>query len=234
MLPDQVGFSTHVTPKTPTGRGHDARIRRWVRVVCGLLAVGCLVVLAGSWFYFRTLTDAETAYHRHDLVTALRLTRQHLARWPFSRSAHRIAACCLSRLDQPDEAEIEYKAARPLDLDDQHVRAFGLVKGNRRDDAIQAYSEILKHRPEDVMALRRMAAVQISERLWEDALSSAERLIKAPGGTVIGHTLAGVVNYNMNEPERAVVAFSHVLDLDPELKEMPLNPPVDVLGRVRT
>ena len=41
---------------------------------------------------------------------------------------------------------------------------------------------------------------------------------------MIGHTLAGVVSHDTNEPERAVVDFGRVLALDPELKQMPLRP----------
>ena len=45
-----------------------------------------------------------------------------------------------------------------------------------------------------------------------------------PAGAVIGHTLAGVVHHNTGESERAVAAFGRVLELDPELEQMPLRP----------
>jgi tetratricopeptide (TPR) repeat protein len=49
-------------------------------------------------------------------------------------------------------------------------------------------------------------------------------LVKIPAGTVIGHTLAGVVHHNTGEFEEAVEDFSRVLELDPDLKQMPLKP----------
>ena len=135
-----------------------------------------------------------------------------------------LAARCLSRLGQLDQAEPLFQKAVPLDLEDQHIRAFGLVVNNRREPAILAYREILERRPDDVLALSRLAAVLISESRWDDVLEASERLIKIPAGTVIGHTLAGVVHHNTGDSELAVFAFSRVLELDPELKQMPLKP----------
>ena len=104
------------------------------------------------------------------------------------------------------------------------IRAYALVLNNRREPAIQAYREILNRWPDDVLALSRMAGVLISERRWNDALETAERLIKIPDGAVIGHTLAGVVYHNTGDSELAVFAFSRVIELDPDLKQMPLKP----------
>ena len=41
---------------------------------------------------------------------------------------------------------------------------------------------------------------------------------------MIGHTLAGVVHHNTGDSELAVFAFSRVIELDPDLKQMPLKP----------
>ncbi len=82
-------------------------------------------------------------------------------RRPSSRQAALMAARCLSRLGQPDRAETHYKKAGHLDFEDLHIRAFGLVVNNRREPAIQAYREILERRPDDVLALSRMAGVFI-------------------------------------------------------------------------
>ncbi len=49
-------------------------------------------------------------------------------------------------------------------------------------------------------------------------------MIEVPEGAVIGHTLAGVVHHNTRDSELAVFAFSRVIELDPDLKRMPLKP----------
>src|SRR5262249_51184365 len=148
----------------------------------------------------------------------------HLARRPGSRSASLLAARCLSRLGRPDRAEELYQRDLPLDVEDMHLRAYALVLANRREPAIRAYREILERRPLDVLALSRFAAVLISESRWGETLDVAHRLIEIPDGAVIGHTLAGVVHHNTKAPELAVFAFDRVLELDPELRHMPLKP----------
>jgi tetratricopeptide (TPR) repeat protein len=175
-------------------------------------------------FNARALVEADAAYRRNDLETTLRIAKGHLARWPFSRYAASLTARCLSRLGRPDEAEPYYQRAGSLGFEDRHIRAYALVVNNHREPAIQAYREILASRPDDVLALSRMAAVLISESRWGDVLEAANRLIKVPAGAVIGHTLAGVAYHNTYDSELAVFEFDRVLQLDPELKWMPLKP----------
>jgi len=196
----------------------------WAAIAGGLIATALLAMLIRSELYPADLAEADAAYRRNDLGTALRLAQGYLARRPTNRRAALLAARCLSRLGQPDQAETHYRKAGHLDFEDQHIRAFGLVVNNRREPAIQAYREILERRPDDVLALSRMAGVLISESRWDDALETSERLIKIPDGAVIDHTLAGVVNHNKRDSELAVFAFSRVLELDPDLKKMPLKP----------
>jgi tetratricopeptide (TPR) repeat protein len=200
------------------------RWRRRAAFACGLIVIGLVAAFARSELYPADLAEAEASYRRDDLRTALGLAEGHLARRPFNRQAALLAARCLSRLGQPDQAEPHYRKAGHLDFEDQHIRAFGLVVNNRREPAIQAFREILERRPNDVLALSRMAGVLVSERRWDDALEASERLIKVPEGAVVGHTLAGVVHHNTRDSELAVFAFSRVLELDPDLKQMPLKP----------
>jgi tetratricopeptide (TPR) repeat protein len=198
--------------------------RRCAAIVAGLIAAGLLASFAWSEFHPAVLAEAEAAYRRNDLESALRIAQAHLARRPFSRQAALLAARCLSRLGRLDQAEPYYRKAEPLDLTDQHVRAYALVLSNRREPAIQAYRELLARSPNDVLALSRMAAVQISESRWQDTLDTSGRLIKIPEGEVIGQTLAGVVHHNTHDYEFAVLAFDRVLELDPNLERMPLKP----------
>ena len=194
-----------------------------------MLSGGVIIALLAAvigWFEYDppALARAEAAYRRNELDAALRMARGHLDRRPYSRSAAILSARCLSRLGRPKEAEPYYQKASPLGLEDRHIRAYAFVLSNARDPAILAYQEILRLWPQDVLALRRMAAVLISESRWYDAMDAARRLIQIPSAAVIGHTLAGVVNHNTGESEDAVNAFDQVMVLDPELKQMPLKP----------
>ena len=189
-----------------------------------MIVTGSLAAVVWSELYPADLARAEAAYRSNHLRAALRVAEGRLARRPSSRHAALLAARCLSRLGRPDEAEEFYRKATPLDLEDLHIRAYALVLANRREPAIRAYRDILDRRPDDVLALSRMAAVLISESRWAEVLDVGRRLIQIPDGAVIGHTLTGVVHHNTRDPELAVFAFDRVVALDPALERMPLKP----------
>src|SRR5438105_2732226 len=119
-----------VVPAPPRSLARSRRGRRWrtgAAIGGGLIATGLLAAIAWSELHPAALAEAEAAYHRNRLDTALRAAEGHLARRPSSRSAARLVARCLSRLGRPDQAELYYRKAAPLDLEDQHVRAYALV-----------------------------------------------------------------------------------------------------------
>ena len=194
-------------------------------VSIGLLAA---VVCLTAWNVTRSeaLPQAQEAFARGDLGSCLQHALDHLDRRPWSRAAAILAARCLSQLDYADAAEPYYKRAGSLDLNDLQIRAFGLVRGNHRQRAINAYEEILARSPDNVTALRRLAAVQLTENNTPQLEGLANRLINSPQGAVIGYTLQGAVAHNDRNYERAVEAYLHVLERDPDLRLMPLPRPL--------
>jgi len=168
------------------------------------------------------LPEASRAYVRGDLALCLQHALDHLDRRPWSREAALWAARCLSRLDYSGEAEPYFQRAGRLTLNDSQIRAYGLVRGPHSERAIPIYDEILARSPENVTALRRLAAVELARNNTEALLKLADRLSHVPNGAVIGFTLRGVVYHNHKNPQQAVAAFEHLLELDPELREMPM------------
>src|SRR5262249_45750585 len=140
-----------------------SRRGRRAAILCGVIAAGLSVAIAWSELHPRALALADAAYRRNNLEASLRLAKGHLARRPFSRHAALVVPGCFSGLGRPDEAEPYYRKAGTLNVEDQHTRAYALVLANRREPAIRAYREILDRRPDDVLALSRLAAVLISE-----------------------------------------------------------------------
>lgn len=187
-----------------------------------LTLAGLSVLSAWNLTRSEALDHARRAYKWGDLVPCLRDSLDHLDRRPWSRDAALLAAQCLSRLDYADDAEPYYRRAGRLTLDTQQIRAYGLVRGNHRQRAIQAYEEILKYWPNDVTALRRLAGVQMTQGNDPEVLRLAERAIRIPEGAVIGYSLAGVVHHHSKHPLESVIAFERVLRIDPELRVMPL------------
>jgi tetratricopeptide (TPR) repeat protein len=195
----------------------------WRGLILGLFVLSGAAALT-AWVLTRSeaLAEARQAYTRNDLARCLEHALDHLERRPWSGEAALLAARCLSRLDYADAAEPYYRRAGPLELGDLQIRAYGLVRGNHRQRAIEAYEQILARWPENVTALRRLAAVQLSQDNIPQLLALAERLEKVPGGAALGATLRGVVAHNENDYEQAVTSFERVLQLDPDLREMPL------------
>jgi tetratricopeptide (TPR) repeat protein len=110
-----------------------------------------------------------------------------------------------------------------LDLDDLHVRAYGLVRGNRRREAEAAYREILARWPDDPLALRRLAAELMTVMRWDEALGLAERLRRTPGGDVDGLAMVAAIQHQDNK-EGAVAAYRRLFEVDPQLRRLPSSP----------
>ncbi len=190
-----------------------------------LLSTAIVVALGTGWNLTRSdeLAEAERAYGRVNLVGCLQHALDHLERQPWSREAALLAARSLSRLDFPEEAETYFRRAGPLSLNDQQIRAYGLARGPHPERAIPAYRELLGLAPDNVTAMRRLAAVLLSQGDKDQLLELADRLDRVPGGEVIGAMLRGTVYHNSKNPQRAVAAFERVLELDPDLHEMPAS-----------
>lgn len=199
------------------------RAGRLAKYLLGIgFSIALLVLTAWNLTRSQALVSAHQAYARGDLSPCLEHALDHLTRRPWSREAALLAARCLSQLDHADAAEPYYKHAGSLELNDLHIRAFGLVRANQRQRAIEAYEKILTRWPDNVTALRRLAAVQFTEKNIPQLESLANRLIQNPNGMIIGYSLDGAVAHSEKNYERAVAAFEHVLDHDPELRTMPL------------
>lgn len=217
-------------PQQPTGpllvspaRRPAARRHRLRAISIRIFIVVTLLVLTG-WNVTRSnsLNAAQAAAVKGDRAGCLQHALDHLDRQPWSRSAALLAARSLSQLDFAEKAEPYYNRAGALSLDDLQVRAFGLFRGNRLDDAIRVYDEILTRSPNNVTALRRLAAVQLARNDNDALMALSARLTGLPEGKAIGETLLGVVQHNNKNTEAAAAAFEAVLADDPSLKSMPL------------
>jgi tetratricopeptide (TPR) repeat protein len=198
--------------------------KRALKIIFAIFLLGLSSVTAWNLTRSTAVLEARRAYARGELVQGLSRALEHLDRQPWSSEAALIAANCLSRLDYSGLAEAYYRRAGNLGLNDLQTRAYALARGPHPELAIPAYNEILARSPENVTAMRRLAGVLLALSKGEELLDLAQRLDQIPKGAVIGATLRGVVYHNDKIPQQAVNAFERVLELDPELQEMPLPP----------
>lgn len=194
------------------------------RVLAGRAAALLGLVALTGWNLIRSdaLDEAREASARKRNVMAVRLALDHLDRRPWSREAARIAGRSLSRLGYAAQAEPYYRRGGPLGPGDLHARAFGLLRANDRDEARRAYEAILQRWPDDPIALRHLAVLRMLEGDLGASVELSERLARVPGQEVVGLTMVGTYQNHSKEFELAVAAFDRVLELDPDLSEMPL------------
>ncbi|QDV39362.1 tetratricopeptide repeat protein [Tautonia plasticadhaerens] len=198
----------------------------WASTAAGRIALLSALLAVTAWNVTRSaaLGEAEGADRRGDDVTALQRALDHLDRRPWSRRAARVAALCLSRLDFAVLAEPYYRRAGALDLDDLHVRAFGLVRGNHRLRAEATYQAILRRWPDDPTALRRLGAELITMMRWDEARAVADRLARTPAGEVDGLAMIGAIEHHRRRRSAAIAAYRRVLEVDPGLRRLPADP----------
>jgi tetratricopeptide (TPR) repeat protein len=199
------------------GSRRSCRIGLYLAITGGMIG-------AASWFLtrFDPVGRASTAFDRRQYLFALQAAQAHLEWYPNDRRASLLAARCLMRLGRYTQAEASYRKAAPLDLADAHARAYNLVNLNEPKRAVLAYDELLKRWPDDVLALKRVAAVRMGTVQWRDALDLAGRLIAIPGEEVAGQTMAGIAHHELKHYDQAVTSWLRVLEIDNDLKQMPL------------
>jgi len=206
------------------GQKRLTAISRGRRIGLPLFAILIALSAVTVWNVTRSdaLLAARHSYTGGELAACLGHSLDHLRRQPWSREAALLAAHCLNRLDYAEPAEAYYGRAGDLALNDLQIRAYGLVRGPHPEHATPVFNEILARSPENVTAMRRLAAVLLALNQTEELLKLAQRLDHTSHGAVIGSTLRGVVYHNDRNPQQAVVAFRRVLELDPQLRETPL------------
>jgi tetratricopeptide (TPR) repeat protein len=207
-------------------RFQPLRVLGWI--VTRFVPIGLLLALT-TWNLDHSvaLEEAEKAKFKDDLLSTRR-AMDRLEHWPPSPKAEKLAALGLSRLGYADLAEPHYRKGEKLDVAEQFVRAFGLVRIDKIDEAIEAYQKILAtpklDHTNEIKAIRQMSGLLIRQSKWAELLKNADRLIEIPGGETIGYTLMGQVHsfINPDNPKLLIDAFEKVLELDPKLERMPL------------
>ncbi len=172
------------------------------------------------------IVQAHDAYQRAEYLEALRLAEDVLEDRPWRDDARRIAALSLSQLVYGARAETYYQDLRrngQLSRDDLEIRAFGLAQSNLQTEAIQAYDELIVQDPDDPMVLRRFAALLYTWGDTRHAKMLALRLAENPEHRPIALAMLGRFYYETDDLVNCEWAYSNLLEIDPDLVELPPN-----------
>jgi tetratricopeptide (TPR) repeat protein len=222
---------TSVSTQSITATDSLPKKRRWLGLGSGRsLQLGLWLAIAGSllgpavWFVMRfdPLGHTATAFERHQYQSALKAALLHLSWFPSDRRASLMAARCVMRLGRGPEAEAYYQKAAPLGLADAQARAYNLVNLNQPKQAVVAYEELLNRWPDDVLALKRLAAVWMGMKHWRDVLRLADHMIAIPAEEVSGQTMAAIAHHELKHYDQAITSCLRVLEIDHRLERMPL------------
>ncbi len=211
---------------TPATERASSRQRCRLSWVVGLLSVVSLALATSllSWQLFDPLRAGNSAFATGDYRSALRVAQDQLKRSPDDHRSALLAARSLNKLKYLDQAEEYYRRAGSwaMGLDDLQARSYGLVLLDRPRRAAEIYEQLLALWPDDALALKRLAAVHMGLKEWRPVLALADRLGSIAGNEVAAATLAGIAHHELKHYAESVIAAERVLELDRELKEMPL------------
>jgi tetratricopeptide (TPR) repeat protein len=184
------------------------------------------------WFRYRAdraLREAKAAFHSGRYGTALLDAQDVLRLSPGQPEASLLAGRCLVRLGREAEADPLFRQAGLIALEDLRERANALTARGPADRAIPVLETILQINPQDPEALRRLAAIHHARGEYVLAIELAERLARDSDNEVVGQALIGTVHHDLatqkvETPGAAIEAFERVLELDPDLRKVPIQP----------
>ena len=201
-------------------------LRRWMAWSATMVMLAGLIALTAFHIAARpSLALATRAAARNDRIETLRLALDELSSHPGDATSARLAARAYSELLHADRAEPLWTIARRglgLSLDDQHVRALGLMRSNLREEAVAAYLEILREHPTDGLALRRLATIQWTRGRVDEALPIARRLAAVPGQEIAGLSLQATLQHEAGRIDEALALFRQIVRRDPGLANLPI------------
>jgi tetratricopeptide (TPR) repeat protein len=136
--------------------------------------------------------------------------------------ANRIAARSLFHLGRIPESEACFARGGALPIDDQRLRADGLIQLGRGFEAATLLETVLQERPEDPVALQRLASLRFRQGSLHEALALAERLIALPAHAATGYALLATMHQERGNLRDAVVCFEKALEINPTLNGLPV------------
>jgi tetratricopeptide (TPR) repeat protein len=198
-----------------------------VSVLALVLVLGAGAIVALGFRSPDALREAAAAYARGDWPAAAELAGRRLASRPNDMAAVRLRARSLVRLGRNESAMALYNrklAGQTLEAEDHFLQ--GIVWSGRGQVAAarQAWESALAAEPNHAETLDALVQSQANAQQYDDAVRTAERLVKVPGWEGRGNLKLGVLRVDMDDPAGAAAAFQTALAREPSVLATAVSP----------
>lgn len=216
---------TAAKPPSKTPPSPEYGFFRIIRPVLWLVII-CVVTGGGIWGYMwwdeRDLREANQVLVKGNAEQALKIVQKYLKTHPPHNGALAIKGRALVALGRYSEALELFSTVGPADLADLKACATACLHLEQWAQAVGLLESALQLDPHDPDLLHEVTAARAFVGRSKEALESATVLSKIPGHEARGYVQIGTIQRDLRNRQKAIEAWTHVLELDPEVKQIQL------------
>lgn len=197
-----------------------------------LLAIGG--IWGTLWWQDRPIRTAAHHIEKGNFQAAYQLLSDFLQQHPNDERALALKARILVQIGQPQQAIKLFERVGASDPKDMHAWAQAYLRLEQWTAALPMLEFVKKSGIDRADVLHELAACRMKLGDAERALEDAKEFAQQPGCEVRGQLLIGTIHQQRGNLRQAASAWSQVLKLSPELRDVQI-PPAEFLleyGRV--
>lgn len=198
-------------------------------ILAWCLAVGLVAVGVHRHSRQQPAEQAVAAFRAGAMGDALRLAFDRLDVDQTDAVAARIAGLAFCARHDPVRAERWLRVVEARGLvtpDDRTELALAFLRAGRNDEAERRLRAICEARTAPAIAIRSLAGLLQMQGRNEEARPVAERLAAIPEEESFARALLSMIDHEARLPGRSVADALRVLELDPALERVPVDPEV--------
>ena len=105
---------------------------------------------------------------------------------------------------------------KPVAIAELHQSALALLRQGHLDAAELAYAEVLKERPDDFLAVHRLACIAMQTGRHPQALGLLRRAVALNPDSAAAHRNLGAVLMRLERPREALASYDRAIGLEPD------------------
>lgn len=203
---------------------HRVRSRTpWLRLLILLFVAGGLAGLGMwglVWWEERPLSHIEGLLKQQKPEDALHAADQYLHQYPQHGKAASLKARALVELRRPGPALEIFQVIGADGFAETHAWAQALLQEEHWSQALLLLERCLTWEPDNPETLHEITACRTMLGLYDDAIASAKLLAKHSEYVVRAYVQLGTIYDHQRKFQAASEAWGHVLELDPDAKQV--------------